>query len=472
MAGNIKEYESPVDKITPSETGAEALARTGRIEKENIDETGRIYGGIIKTAGKAGDDYEYQQELSQGSAALAVMHNNMITAWNTKTAATDLNDTTIQQSFMDHTKDQLSDWEDGFNTQGGQDWARKASDQLYNQLDQKTAADMGIRAGQAAISNIKTTLINLSDTAGKDFTSMDHSLDQVDSMIAAQKQASTLDPKQLDTISADMKNEIVKSGLKGLADKNPAAAQQLLTRGDFSSYIDADEQKQLTQYAQVQQHAQTVNAQRQTQAEQYAKQQRNAQVNAQYISDVSQGKMPSATQIVSDKDLTPQQKTAWVAKGGILSLPESQLRSPLYGNGFSSGSAQIYGGKPPSDDAILDGVRQGSITPSGAAQLQKLAAMSKTPEGIAELNAQKPVLRDAQNQIVKGALGTNDPKGQGLYNRYLQTFYQAWDANIKKGITPAQMADPKDGNYIGNLAQQFKRSDAQALYDLTRPAAQ
>lgn len=469
MPGNIKEFESPIDKLQPSETGAETLARMGRVEKENYDEAGRMYGGLVRQGGKEVDDFEYNQEVSQGAAALAVMHNNMITSWNKTTAATDPNDSTIQQKFIDSSNDQLSSWEGSFTTKRGQEWATNAADSMSNHLWEKTSADMGTRAGIAAVNNLTTTVRNMADTAGKDFTTLDQSLSQVDKLLAAQTEVGYIAPKQQAVISSDMKNELVKSSLKNLADRKPEQAMAAIQSGKFSDYMSAGEEKQLSQYAQVQAHGQQIDAARKQQTEQYMKQEKSVKANSDYMGQLVSGKTPLASQIISDTNLSTQQKAAWVSKNGILALPENTLRSPEYGDNFGRAAQGIYDGKALSPDGILAGVRRGEFTPNGAAQLQKLAAMAKTPAGVAEMNAQKPILRDAQNDIVKGV---NDPNGQKLYNQYLHTFYQTWDANIQKGITPAQMADPKSKEYLGNLTTQFKRNDAQAIADVTKASAQ
>lgn len=254
MPDNIAQYTSPIDKLQPSETGAETLARMGRVEKENDDEAGRAIGGVVKEAGAAVDNYEYMQEVSQGAAALAVMHNTMTTAWNKQAAATDPNDTTIQQKFMDSAQQQIEDWKGSFSTKRGQEWAMNQADSLQNHLWEKTSADMGARAGNAVIGNLKTTLNSLSDTARQDPTTIDHALGQVDALVGASKEAHSgiLDAQELnriDDVSADMKNEIVKAGVMGLADKNPDAAVKLVNSGSLSPYMKPTEAEELNKYA-------------------------------------------------------------------------------------------------------------------------------------------------------------------------------------------------------------------------------
>lgn len=254
MADNIKQFESPIDKLAPSETGAETLARMGRVEKENYDEAGRSYGNVAKEAGSQIGDWEYMHEVSQGSAALAVMHNNMATAWNGKLQSTDANDMSIQQKFMDDSTEQLNSWKEGFQTKRGQEWATSQADSMSNHLWDKTSADMGSRAGNAIVNNMKTTVNNLSEAARKDPTTIDQALSHIDAAVSAQKEGANgylneAELNRINDVSADMKNEVVKSGLQGLADVNPEAAMKAIDSPAFTDHLKPGEAEQLKKYS-------------------------------------------------------------------------------------------------------------------------------------------------------------------------------------------------------------------------------
>lgn len=257
--GNIVQYNSPIDKLTPESQGDEALARAGRTigglgheEGEDYQRTIDLVGG---QAAQAIDQHETMAEISQGSAALAAMHNNFTTQWNQTTASTDANDKSIQGKFLDGTVEpQLQQFQDGFSTERGQQWAMSQADAMRMHYTEKTSADMSTRAGDAKMEDMKTTLTNLSATAHKDWTSMGSSLQQVDALLAADKEGSQglLDPAQiarLDDYSRDMKNEIVKSGIQGLADKDPDHAKAVIASGQLDGYMSGTEMDQLSKYA-------------------------------------------------------------------------------------------------------------------------------------------------------------------------------------------------------------------------------
>lgn len=471
MAGNIHQYNSPVDKLQPNEEGINAILHAGRSEKESYDEAGRAYGNVVKGVGEKVNDFETMQEISQGSAALAAMHNNLTATWNQAATSADLNDTSIQQKYMDHAKDQLDSWEGAFTTKAGQHWAMEQANSLRDHLWHSTSADMSVRAGEAAVNNMTTTLKNLSESAYKDPSSIDQALDHVDALMEATKEnhGGVLSLAQVDKLSGmtdDMKNEIVKAGLKGMAEKNPEAARRAIDTGQFDGYLNTGEAKQMKDYADVQEYGQRMDKQTKAQLKQIQHQQESDKANNSYLSAVTKGDIPLASAIISDPALSTAQKATWVGKNGILSLSPEELHAPSYGDGFDKAVQSIYNGQPFTTDGLLQGIKRGEFTPNGAAQLQQLSAQAKTSEGLAQINAQKQVLSDARNVIVKGGPAMSDPAGQKNYNAFLQSFYQHWDTAIKDGASPAELSNPNSPKYIGGLAQGFKRTDAQALSDV------
>lgn len=468
--GNIEQYNSPVDKITPSETGAETLARMGRVEKENYDSAGRAYGQAAKDVGDAVENFQYLQEVSQGAAGLAAMHANLTANWNQAAATTDPNDTSIQKKFMDQADDQLDQWQGGFQTKRGQEWALTQADQTRSHFEVKTSADMGTRAGDAVINNMVTTVNSYKDTAHSDPDSIDYSLNQVDALVAAKKEASAgvLDEKQLgriDDVTSDMKNEIVKSGIKGLADsKNPQSAIAALNSGHFDDYLTAAEATQLKGYTKVQIHGKQVDAANAQKIQQVQQEQQASSATAKYLDVFTKGGIASATDITANPDLTNQQKSLLVSQNGILSQSPEELHTASLGSNFSQAASAIYSGQPVTTTGLLTAMAQKDISPAGAQQLQKMSTMAKTRDGLAELKAQQSVLNNVQQQFIKAP---NDTQGQLAYNNFLNSFYSAWDAG-KKNSTISEMSDPNNKSYVGNMAQQFKRSDAQALADITK----
>ena len=480
--GNIAQFnagEGPALNLSIASEAASNLSQSAWREGQLYKQAGADYIQAGKEVGAVIDQHETMSEVSQGSAALAAMHNNLTTQWNKLASQSDPNDTTIQGKFLNDTVEPaLQQWQNGFTTAKGQNWALAQADQMRTHYYETTAADVSTRAGEARVSNAVTQLNQLSNAAYNDPRSVDLSMKQVDGVYAAAVENSQglLSTKQIDQIGgivSDAKNELIKSAVKGFADSDdpqgPAKARAVLDSGKFDSLLSPEEKTTMRKYIDNQDTARQTEKQQKEQADQWKQTQANAQEVKGVFSQLASGQGYPATTAFANQKLTTQQRNDLVAqRNGILSLPQEFLTSPAYGDSFGQVSKAVYNGQPMTAEALTLGVRRQEITPAGAVQLQELSDKMKTPEGMAEMNAQKQVLAQMQSQIVKGGQFASDPAGQKLYNDMLNSFYPAWNAAIKAGKSPADLADPNSKDYIGNLANTFKRNDAQALADVTR----
>lgn len=483
--GNIAQYTSPIDQIHPSEVGADALAQAGRHIGAEYREAGQEYQGAIDHAAgpvaKIVDQHETFADISQGAHTLAALTNNLQTQWNDTVAKSDPNDKSIQATFLNNTLEpQLEGFQSAFTTDKGQEWGLSSADRLREHFNTTTAADMSVRAGDAVLLNTVGQINQLKSSAYKDPSSTDVALSQVDSYYEAAKENNSglLNAKEIahmDTARMDAKNEIVKNAIKGYADAGHSdAATKLLDSGNYDEFLPKEEQSALRTYIDNHVNAQQVEQQQKQQQQQQQQTAANQQEVKGIFSQISSGQGYLATTAFANTKLSTQQKNDFVAqKNGILSLPQDFLTSPAYGDGFSQASRAVYSGQPITAAALTMGVRRQEITPAGAVQLQQIGDKMKTADGLAEVNAQNSVLQQMKAQIIKGGPNANDPAGQKIYNNMLNSFYPAWDAAIKSGKSPAELADPNSKDYIGNLANTFKRSDTQALADVTAatPAA-
>jgi hypothetical protein len=415
--GNIAQYTSPIDQLHPEEVGAEALARAGRGIGAQYNQIGADYQNAIDRVGqpvaKIIDNHETMTDISEGSASLAAMRNNFTTQWNQMAAKLDPNDKSIQGTFLDNTVEpKLQEWQNGFSTEKGQQWALAQADAMRAHMNDKTSADMSSRAGAAVVENMKTTLNQLSDTARKDPSSMDASIGQVDALIAAAKANNNgnLTPEQIDRmtdLSHDMKNEIVKSGIQGLADVNPQAAVAAINSGKFSNYISGTEGDQLTKYSEGITRMKLEDQQRAYEQQQRVQKQAedataNKILGQMYNPDTGQVSIPPGInqQIFNDKTLSAKSKVELLSTVKHISQDTDVTDPTVRSSNFS---------------ALGDGtLTQGDlITQASKGQLSKedlsffSERLKQTPDAIAE----NKIVSNGVQQVQKAIL---TPPAPGL----------------------------------------------------------
>lgn len=107
--GNIKTFESPVDKLSPTEVGAEAYEMMGRHVAATYHQAGESIGSGLKTFGSQLDEHDTTMQtadlMKQMSDLEVQAHDGMLKARTTM----DMNDPDAVNKFMGAFQDQLSD---------------------------------------------------------------------------------------------------------------------------------------------------------------------------------------------------------------------------------------------------------------------------------------------------------------------------------------------------------------------------
>lgn len=478
MPGNIAQFTSPVNELHPQPQGEEALASAGVHVGRLYRQTGDDYQQAIDRVGapiaKIVEQYDTMTEISQGSAALAAMHNNFTTQWNEMASKSDPNDKSIQGKFLNDTVEpQLQKFQDGFATEKGQDWALNQVDQMRMHYEDKTNADMSARAGNATIENMKTTLNNLSDVARKDPSSMDQSIGQIDALVNATKEHNTglLTPEQInriDDVAHDMKNEVVKSGIQGLADVNPKGAVAAINSGKFSDYITGTEGDTLTKYAEGVTRMKLEDQQRVYENQQRAQKQTdenaaNKVLNSVYNPTTGQLSVPNdiMTRIWSAPGVSGKAKLEMLGAVKHISEDSSIDDATTVRNLYEG----VGKGTTTQQDA-LSALGAGKITPKTYSEINN--TIKGTDAGRIDENQYTQTMKDIKTRVSgeDQLPGVKDPKGEDNYASALPLVAKALRDGLQAGIPPSELYDPQNKNWIGNAAKPFIRSQQQYYTDL------
>jgi len=450
MAGNIQQYNSPIDKLEPSDRGIDALAREGREIGTPYREMGEQVGKASSQLGAFITQHETMSEISQGSAALAVMHNNLTTQWNQIAATADPNDHTIQEKFLNDTAEpQLAAFSGGFDTERGQEWALSQADSLRTHLWDKTSADMSARAGNAIVLNLKTTLSNLSDAARKDPSSISQSLGQVDAVVAASKanSAGVLNQEQLDKLddmSHDMKNEIVKSGVMGMADVNPMAAVKTIDSGGLKDYLSGPEAEELKKYAEGVTRMKLEDESRAYENKQRAQTETDEAattkvINSLYNQDTGRLTIPDNInqQIWSMPGVSGKAKLGML--GAVKNISKETVDDdPKMIEDFAS-RLKSNSDSPLTQDDLLTAMATGHMTPSTFNFFNE--HLKNTPDTHAENEMVAQTMDQWKNNILKPQFGQpNTPGAEDAYTRWQTWFLPAY-ALAKKDPSLAGMSE-------------------------------
>ncbi len=477
--GNIAEYTSPVDQLHPSSEGSSALAAAGIHVGRLYNEAGADIKQGVGELGQAVEQHDYMTEVSKGAATGSAILNNKMTEWQqmvSKPGAAD--DKSIQGKFLDNNLEpELEKFQSGFDTEQGQKWAMDYANKIREHFATTTSADLMNLQGEERGHDVVTQRNQFGSILQKDPTSFDTVAplwkSYIDGMRNDPAFASTDGKIKLDKMFNEGNDEFAKEQVKAFADQGKIEhARVALEAQGKAGNIEPNWNSELTLYINNQKNAHELERLQRVKISDAQKEQQNSQEVNNAFQSIASGKGATATVIMGNTKLTSAQKTDFLdKKTGILTLPQKFLTSQTYGDNFSQIVQSVYSGQDISGAGLTEGVRRMEITPAGAAQLKAIADKMKTPAGLAEARAQQSVLARMQDDMVKGGSINIDPEGKKIYNNMLNSFYPAWDAEIRSGKTPAQISNPDSKDYIGNLANTFKRSDVQTMADIlnTRP---
>lgn len=274
----IKQYDSPITGLRPTETGVEATAAAARRSgaffnqaasgREEVAratqrlgsevasagaDAGRMFGSALKDVGKVAVDYMDHREISHGAVGYAGLNDALTQKWNDTAKNADPNDPTVAAKFREEVLEpELEKFRDGFNTERSQQWAETRIERLREHMYSKTAADMSTLAGQAVAVNVQQTSNALSNTAMRDPSSVPHLLETIDHSVGEIVDSSP-NLKGADAgraksaLTEKMKEGIVKAGAIGaIQNGGDPDAIAAAWGAKYPQYINGAELKQLS----------------------------------------------------------------------------------------------------------------------------------------------------------------------------------------------------------------------------------
>lgn len=474
---NIQEYDNPIAAIRPDETGIEAMARSGRIIREDFREAGTAVGGAIGQVGsKIAENIEKHNtaaEISAGAAHLVTLQDKLTQDWNTQAKNVDPNDQTIGQTFREKTlQPAIQDWQDKFTTDGGKQWAAMQGAHLTQHLYEKTSADMATRSGDAMTVNLDILKNRASQAVYGDPTSLNMTLGLVDNSVKALVDNSpnlTGDQaaKAQTTLTQHIKTEIAKSAFMGMADKNPDLAEQALRGGQFGDYVDGT---QAHQYLNMIKHTKEADARMARMEARQARQEAGEVASNKFFTLLTDPNKPGdyIQQMMKDPSIPPEKKPTLFHMAEAYGRTPEASTAPGLLNDFTTRLALPQDDvRFPSQEEVFKHVGKDMSNQDANFVLSRINP--KDPNARADNMMLAGVMKEA-NQVLNpkqaafGFAGT-DPAGMHAQNRFETWFLPEYERQLKAGKTPQELLSPDSPNYLlkGNKLQQFAPSATDAV---------
>lgn len=239
---NIKEYNAGALGLQIPETGIEATAQAARRvgafynqAGEAISNVGQRLGSSVRDAGDAAVGFVEHREKSAGAATLATRLDDADKQWNDilKDPKTDGNDPSVANNFRTNTLEpMLQEWQSGFITKGGQEWAENHVAQAREHFFKKTATDQARLSGAAAINNIDTVVGKAATSVYNDSSGLDFQLGLVQASVM--NTSPTMSPETHEHLMGPVlrkaREQIVQSAFHGEVTRDPNRGEEILDK--------------------------------------------------------------------------------------------------------------------------------------------------------------------------------------------------------------------------------------------------
>lgn len=504
---NIKDYSNPVQGLRPDERGTDALLQVarrggaffnqaGEAVRTVGDMQGRMFDSAIRQAGAVAIEHADHEQISHGASAFAGLMAQKTDEWNkTLKGYTDAdgnvhppadpNDTTLADKFRESMEGDLEKFKDSFTTDKSKAWAESRVDALRNHMFEKTTADMGTMAGEAAHINAVKTINTLGATVYSDPSSLqfarDTLKDSVNGIVASS-------PNLTGAAAAKVKTELTFQGEQHLV---KSAVMSAITNGqDWKKIADDPKNAPYINPAEVGTFAKAAKVQektdllRQKQLDAYTKQQNEAQVHAaankNFTDNVSIDPatnrpiikpdfFTNALKIVRDNPDAPNAAT--IAKTYLdwgehqQNLKDTPLRSePAVKQDFVD--RMFSTDKPTTEIELMRAQINGKLSKD---DFTAMHGMVKTLE---EGPLKGPVWHDTMDAVkselivsVPGLPG-KDVVGTNNYAKFAQSFIPDYLSKQRAGTLEPNALDVKDPNsMISKAMAPFKRTQGQRMND-------
>lgn len=255
MPSNIRQYDNPIDGLSPTDRGVQSSVDLGRHVERAFSIAGNSLGNAVTAVGDTYDKIKTQQDISTGLAQKAQILDNLTTASDVAMNSADPNDHTAAEKWRTEQMEPLLDgWISGFSTQESRLWATEQAGQIRQHLYEKTASDQSRNAGVAAVQNYSNTLKGLSNTVLQDPSALPMALraheDGTEALIKTNPFITNEMAAKLREQSDKDRVTIGEAAFHGSALTNPLAAMQDLQNGKYEGVLGAEDQVRMFGFAQ------------------------------------------------------------------------------------------------------------------------------------------------------------------------------------------------------------------------------
>lgn len=471
--GRIKEY-SPQTQVRNAPEGVRArgqdLGVGGGLEQLGQQISG-VETGIQRTIDRVNAQQE-QKEKSAASVAISQNQAEFTNAWQEKLKQpnpySNPDETDPTKKFDEfYVADFLAEYDEkaekqlsAFKSEGAKQYFQENSAQLRAQLGERAIQSQSVLAGEKAKLDFTTSLSNSSSALVSDPKGFEFAQKQTQALVNSYVESGRLDAAKAQELLQQANKTLAVSALKGLARINPEQAQKELESTSWDAYIDGPTKDSLYGEVRTESRAKAAEEQRTKSLQKEAVREHQNQVQNEFLERLDKNELSHRE--VLDSPLEPAQKRVFLsALNRKVEAPNSLKTNPAkFTQVFEAINAPE--GSPDritTDEQLNDAFQRGGMSVENLTFLRKELHKGKTDEGKREQTIKSSATNMIKETIMRSA-GPKDPQAPEMNYRAQQEYLKQYEAGIKAGKTPAELADPE---FVKSVMKPFIRTPVQKL---------
>lgn len=246
----IRQYTA-TETVRADDAQASAAAQAGAATAQAYGSIGTSIGGAVKELGGAITQRETNAETSKLSADLATANADLTVEWQKLTQDPEaMNDPELATRFIrDRVEPTLGAIRENLETGAAQNLYERSAAGIRANLFVAASADQSSLAGMAAVHQANTVVNQVSSAAMANPAGFEGNLallrTSIDGLSGIDRMAPAARAKMLE----EGESAVAFATVRGMAQRNPAAARQEIESGRFNTWLDANKQAQLRNYA-------------------------------------------------------------------------------------------------------------------------------------------------------------------------------------------------------------------------------
>lgn len=474
---NIATYEDKGGAPRADQAGSEAYEVEGRHIEGAYATAGNAIGGGLKSLGGEIQQHDEMQDTSansvQGAAAFANLSNQL----SQTAAAAGADPINSEKHFSDFQAQMESTigaiGQDAATTQGKQN-AERIQNTLREEFTRQTIGAQSAVSGQVVSNNLTLTSNNLAQAVSDNPTLLPAATAMLQGSLEDQLKAHNLSPEENTRIRTQYGAPAVKqlgvAAFQTMAQNNPDAAKDALTKGQFAGMFNGDEIGTLNRYADAQSKAQTVSQKAAAEQQKAAdKDQFRATTSAMVGSfiqpDGTLAIPPNAPKQVIQMSLMPGSDPGEIRSLAdmmktVVADQEKGVKAVTDPETFAKFGPAMLNGTLSAQD-VYNARNNGQLSDKDTSYF--LSGMKNLQEDPTRKAAEKQFNDWAQAQkpaFTKGSglLGIADPHGTEKFNQFQQAAHAQFEqAYTQKGDWQG-LLNAKNPGYLGKSAPQYMQN--------------